>query len=101
MIMATCGSCARQRHLLLGSLRLDGRPSAGYWVPAAQVPDGLAVLPLDGVFEQGSQPPAGGDAGDVGGPAAGPDRDDEPRVAEGERLQLPALSSASRLRATV
>jgi hypothetical protein len=25
--------------------------SPGYWVPAAQVADGLAVLPLDGVFE--------------------------------------------------
>jgi hypothetical protein len=40
----------------------------GYWVPAAQVPDGLAVLPLDGVFEQVGQSPAGGDAGDVGDP---------------------------------
>ena len=49
---------------------------AGYWVPAAQVPDGLAVLPLDGVYEQVGQPPPGGDAGDAGGPAAGPDRDD-------------------------
>jgi hypothetical protein len=27
-------------------------PSSGYRVPAAQVPDGLAVLPLDGVLEQ-------------------------------------------------
>jgi hypothetical protein len=31
--------------------------------------DGLAVLPLDGVFEQVGQPPAGGDAGDAGDPA--------------------------------
>ena len=58
---------------------LPGRPQQagprlpGYRVPAAQVPDGLAVLPLDGVFEQVGQMPAGGDAGDVGDPAAGPD----------------------------
>ena len=68
-----------------------GARSAGYWVPAAQVPDGLAVLPLDRVFEQMGQLPAAGDAGDVGDPAAGPDRDDEPLVVEGERLQRPAL----------
>jgi len=36
-------------------------------------------------------PPAAGDAGDAGDPAAGPDRDDEPLVVEGERLQRPAL----------
>src|SRR6266851_717648 len=63
----------------------------GYWVPAAQVLHGLAVLPLDGVFEQVGQMPAGGDAGDVGDSAAGTDRDDEPLVVEGERLQRPAL----------
>src|SRR5499427_11137057 len=63
----------------------------GYWVPATQVLDGLAVLPLDGVLEQVGQVPAGGDAGDVGDGAAGPDRDDEPLVVEGERLQRPAL----------
>src|SRR6266496_5644849 len=68
----------------------DGQRLPGYWVPAAQVPDRLAVLPLDGVFEQVGQPPAAGDAGDVGDPAAGPDRDDEPLVVEGERLQRPA-----------
>ena len=79
----------------------DGQKSAGYWIPAAQVPDGLTVLPLDGVFEQVGQPPAAGDAGDVGDPAAGPDRDDEPLVVEGERLQRPALQLRVRLRATV
>src|SRR6266496_6673739 len=68
----------------------DEQRSQGQWVPAAQVRDGLAVLPLDGVFEQVGQPPAAGDAGDVGDPAAGPDRDDEPLVVEGERLQRPA-----------
>src|SRR5690349_10935593 len=54
--------------------------SYGYRVPAAQVPDGLAVLPLDGVLEQVGQPAAGGEAGDVGDPATGPDRDDESLV---------------------
>ena len=38
-----------------------------------------------------ASPPAGGDAGDVGDTAAGPDRDDEPLVVECERLQRPAL----------
>ena len=76
-------------HLFLWSLAAGGAGSPGYWVPAAQVPHGLAVLPLDGVFEQMGQPPAGGDAGDVGDPAAGPDGDDEPFVVEGERLQRP------------
>src|SRR6266536_6658186 len=63
-----------------GTATVSGRPcrgSYGYRVPAAQVPDGLAVFPLDGVFEQVGQPPAAGNAGDVGDPAAGPDRDDE------------------------
>jgi hypothetical protein len=55
------------------------------------VPDGLAVLPLDGVLEQVGQPSASSDAGDVGDPAAGPDRDDEPLVVEGELLQRLAL----------
>src|SRR5512133_3116848 len=64
--------------------------SPGYWVPAAQVADGLAVLTLDGVFEQVGQLPAAGDAGDVGHPTAGTDRDDEPFVVEGERLERPA-----------
>src|SRR6266568_5275105 len=75
----------------LGRLRQDWRRLPGYWVPAAQVGDGLAVLPLDGVLEQVGQVPAGGDAGDVGDPAAGPDRDDEALVVEGERLQRPAV----------
>src|SRR5215467_8111877 len=35
-----------------GRSQQDGQRSPGYWVPAAQVPDGLAVLPFDGVFEQ-------------------------------------------------
>ena len=64
--------------------------SPGYWVPAAQVADGLAVLPLDGVFEQVGQLPAAGDAGDVGHPTACTDRDDETFVVEGERLERPA-----------
>src|SRR5215471_5260039 len=68
-----------------------GRWLPGDWVPAAQVLDGLAVLPLDGVFEQVGQVPAGGDAGDVGDGAAGPDGDDEPLVVEGERLQRPGI----------
>src|SRR6516165_9702594 len=74
-----------------GYLRQGWRRLPGYWVPATQVPDGLAVFPLDGVFEQVSQVPAGGDAGDVGDPAAGPNRDDEPLVVEGEHLQRPAV----------
>jgi len=65
------------------------------------VPDGLAVLLLDGVFEQVGRPPTGGDAADAGDLAAGPDRDDEPRVVEGERLQRRALQFGARLRATV
>jgi 2-polyprenyl-6-methoxyphenol hydroxylase-like FAD-dependent oxidoreductase len=69
----------------------DGQRLPGYRVPAAQVPDGLAVFPFDGVFEQVGKPPAGGDAGDVGDPAAGPDRDDEPLVVEGECLRRPAV----------
>ena len=59
------------------------------WVPAAQMRDGLTVLPLDEVLEQMSQPTAAGDAGNVGDPAAGADRDDEPLVVEGERLKRP------------
>jgi hypothetical protein len=51
----------------------------------------LAVLPLDGVFEQVGQLTAAGDAGDIGDPAAGAGRDDEPVVVEGERLERPAL----------
>src|SRR5215467_3171496 len=46
-----------------------GHALAGYRIPAAQVLDGLAVLPLDGVFEQVGQVSAGGDAGDVSDPA--------------------------------
>ena len=60
-------------------------------VPAAQVCDGLAVFPFDGVFEQVGQVPAGGKAGDLGDAAAGADRDDESFVVEGERLQGPAV----------
>ena len=62
------------------------------------MPDGLAVLPLDGVLEQVGHVPAAGDAGDVGDPAAGPDRDDEPLVVEGERLQR--LASQLRIQIT-
>src|SRR6266571_8942551 len=72
----------------LSPLTAGWKRSPGYWVPAAQVPDGLAVLPLNGVFEQMGKLPAGGDAGYVGDPAAGPDRDHEPLVVEGERLRL-------------
>src|SRR6187455_1717579 len=54
--------------------------SAGQWVPAAQMRDGLAVFPLDEILEQVGQPPAAGDAGDVGDPATGTDRDDESLV---------------------
>ena len=80
---------AQSRRQPSGSHHRPVRRSYGYWVPTAQVPDGLAVLPLDGVFEQVGEPSAGGDVGDVGDPAAGPDRDDEPLVVEGERLQRP------------
>jgi hypothetical protein len=73
ILTADSGSGASGRHLLFCCSQQGGQRSAGYWVPAAQVPDGLAVLPLDGVFEQVGQLPAGGDAGDVGYPAAGPD----------------------------
>ncbi len=45
----------------VGRSQRDGQRAPGYWVPAAQVLDGLAVLPLDGVLEQVGQPPAGGD----------------------------------------
>jgi hypothetical protein len=34
-----------------GAMSPPGPQSYGDWVPAAQVPDGLAVFPLDGVFE--------------------------------------------------
>jgi hypothetical protein len=67
----------------------------------AQGRDGLALLPLDKVLEQVGQPPAAGDAGDVSNPAAGPDRDDEPLVMEGEHLQRPALQLRVQVRATV
>jgi hypothetical protein len=43
------------------------------------------------VFEQVGQPTAAGDAGDVGHPAAGAGRDDEPLVVEGERRERPVL----------
>src|ERR1700732_2101341 len=76
--IAASGLDASARHLLPWSLAAGWRRLPGYWVPAAQVLHGLAVLPLDGVFEQVRQVPAGGDAGDVGDPVAGPDRDDEP-----------------------
>jgi len=51
--------------------------------PAAQVLDGLAVLPLNGIFEQVSQSPADSDTGDVSHPPVGPHPDDEPFVMEG------------------
>jgi hypothetical protein len=47
------------------------------------------------------QPPAGGDAGDVGDPAAGADRDDDPLSWKVNSSSGLPLSSASRLRATV
>src|SRR5260370_36822401 len=62
----------------LGRSQQDWRRLPGYWVPAAQVLDGLAVLPLHGVFEQGRQVARGGDAGECGGPGGGPPRDDAP-----------------------
>jgi hypothetical protein len=61
--------------------------SGGDWVPAPEVPDGLAIFPLDRVLEQVGQPPASGEAGDIGDPAAQSDRDDEALVLEGEGLQ--------------
>src|SRR5580693_3617982 len=89
--MTLIGMICVRLTLLFCRWQQDGQRLPGYWVPAAQMPDGLAVLPLDGVLEQVGCPPAGGDAGDVGDPAARPDRDDEPLVVEGERLQGPAL----------
>src|SRR6202023_3823260 len=62
--IAASGLDASGRHLLPWSLAAGWRRVPGYWVPAAQVLHGLAVLPLDGVFEQVRQVPAGGDAGD-------------------------------------
>src|SRR3954447_5786349 len=72
-----------------GSRRAPWLPS--YWTPATQVPDGLAVLPLDGIFEHVGDAAAGGDAGDVGHPAARTDRDDEALVVEGEFLERSTL----------
>jgi hypothetical protein len=66
-----CGLAAASGICSFARWQQDGQRSAGYWIPAAQVLDGLPVFPLDGVFEQMGQPPAGGDAGDVGWCAAG------------------------------
>ena len=65
IITAIYGSCTRQR-ICSFDRQLMGIPSAGYWIPAAKVPDGLAVLPLDGVLENVSKSATGGDSGDVG-----------------------------------
>jgi hypothetical protein len=69
ILTAASGSGLSERHLLLGRSQEDGPWLPGYWIPATQVPDGLAVLPLDGVFEQVGQPSATCDARDVGDPA--------------------------------
>jgi hypothetical protein len=63
--------------------------------------DGLAVLPLDGVFEQVGEPSAAGDAAELGGAAVVADRDHQALVVEAEPLQWLAIQLGVEVAATV